>query len=99
MSNLHWLFTFVYYKYVLGFFILIYEQIDKLRNRLRHQNYDPINFETLDDHSDWVLEESPPYLTIEEVEALRKDLASMTIQPNSDDIGMFLYYIMILMLH
>ncbi|XP_058776906.1 uncharacterized protein LOC131651251 [Vicia villosa] len=52
----------------------------------KKQNYDPINFETLGDHSNWVLEDSPPFLTIEEVEALRKDLASMTIQPISNDI-------------
>jgi hypothetical protein len=56
----------------------------------KKQNYDPINFETLGDHSDWVLEDSPPFLTIEEVEALRNDLASMTIQPISNDIGMLL---------
>ncbi|KAL9660194.1 hypothetical protein QQ045_025006 [Rhodiola kirilowii] len=36
---------------------------------------------------DWVMEESPPYLTNEEVDALRNDLASMTIQPVSDDTG------------
>ncbi|KAL9660590.1 hypothetical protein QQ045_025407 [Rhodiola kirilowii] len=45
------------------------------RKQLRHQNYDPINIETLDDHSDWVMEESPPYLTNEEVDALRNDLS------------------------
>jgi hypothetical protein len=56
----------------------------------KKQKYDPINFETLGDHSDWVLEDSPPFLTIEEVEALRNDLASMTIQPISNDIGMLL---------
>ncbi|KAK2423008.1 hypothetical protein QL285_033495 [Trifolium repens] len=52
----------------------------------KKQNYDPINFETLGDHSDWVLEDSPPFLTIEEVEALRHDLANMAIQPLSNDI-------------
>jgi hypothetical protein len=56
----------------------------------KKQNYDPLNFETIDDHSDWVEEDSPPFLTIEEVEALRKDLASMTIEPISNDIGMLL---------
>ncbi|XP_058732709.1 uncharacterized protein LOC131604274 [Vicia villosa] len=59
----------------------------RLQNRTKKkQNYDPINFETLGDHSNWVLEDSPPFLTIEEVLALRKDLASMTIQPISNDI-------------
>ncbi|XP_058763588.1 uncharacterized protein LOC131637040 [Vicia villosa] len=59
----------------------------RLQNRTKKkQNYDPINFETLGDHSNWVLEDSPPFLTVEEVEALRKDLASMTIQPISNDI-------------
>jgi hypothetical protein len=61
----------------------------------KKQNYDPINFETLGDHSDWVLEDSPPFLTIEEVEALRNDLASMTIQPISNDIGMLVILITI----
>jgi hypothetical protein len=56
----------------------------------KKQNYDPINFETLGDHSDWVLEDSPPFLTIEEVEALRHDLTNMAIQPLSNDIGMLL---------
>jgi hypothetical protein len=61
----------------------------------KKQNYDPINFETLGDRSDWVLEDSPPFLTIEEVEALRNDLASMTIQPISNDIGMLVILITI----
>ncbi|PNX60298.1 hypothetical protein L195_g051854, partial [Trifolium pratense] len=62
----------------------------RLQNRnQKKQNYDPINFETLGDHSDWVLEDSPPFLTIEEVEALRTELASMTIEPVSNDIGIF----------
>lgn len=55
----------------------------------RHQSYDPTNAETLGDHSDWVLEDSPPLLTNEEMEALRNDLANMTIQPISNDINMF----------
>jgi len=46
--------------------------------------------ETLDDHSNWVLEESPPFLTREEVDALRNDLANMSIQSTLDDIDMFL---------
>jgi hypothetical protein len=38
------------------------------RNK-KKQNYDFINFETLGDHFDWMLENSLPFLTIEEVEA------------------------------
>ena len=52
-------------------------------------SYDPINIETIADHSSWVLEDSPPLLTNEELEALQNDLANMTIQPISSDIGMF----------
>ena len=52
-------------------------------------------FSQLDDHSNWVLEESPPFLTCEEVEALRNDLANMPIQSTLDDINMFLYNISI----
>lgn len=70
--------------------MLIFGKIYKFRNRLRQQNYDPINFETLDDYSNWVSEESPRFLTIEEVESLRSDLASMTTQQVLDDTGMFL---------
>ncbi|XP_057415191.1 uncharacterized protein LOC130710356 [Lotus japonicus] len=58
------------------------------RNRLRHQSYDPINFEVIEDHSNWVMEDSPPFLTVEEVDALRNDLANMTIQPISNDIDL-----------
>ncbi|XP_058732906.1 uncharacterized protein LOC131604488 [Vicia villosa] len=54
--------------------------------KTRHGSYDPINIETIGDHSSWVLEDSPPLLTNEEVEALRNDLANMTIQPISSDI-------------
>nr|KYP40863.1 hypothetical protein KK1_037787 [Cajanus cajan] len=55
----------------------------------RHQSYDPINLETLDDHSNWVMEESPPFLTNEEMDVLCNDLANMTIQPISSDIYIF----------
>lgn len=59
-------------------------------NKIR--NYDPINDELLDDHHDnWVLEDSPPFLTVEELESLRNDLANMTIQPISNDIGMYVF--------
>lgn len=59
-----------------------------LENRNKKiRNYDPINDELLDDHHDnWVLEDSPPFLTVEELESLRNDLANMTIQPISNDI-------------
>ena len=57
--------------------------------KIRNGSYDPINIETIADHSSWVLEDSPPLLINEELEALRNDLANMTIQPISSDIGMF----------
>lgn len=60
----------------------------RLQNRKKGQQcYDPINLETLDDLVDWIMEDSPPFLTNEEVDALRKDLANMTIQSLSNDIG------------
>lgn len=78
-------------KYVyLDFLMLMFGKIYKFRNRLRQQNYDPINFETLNNYSNWVLEESPRFLTIEEVESLRNDLANMTTQPVLYNTGMFL---------
>ncbi|KAH1221935.1 hypothetical protein GmHk_12G035237 [Glycine max] len=58
----------------------IFEHIhSKRRNRLEHQKLD-----------DLVLEESPPFLTREEVEALCNNLANMSIQSTLDDIDMFL---------
>ncbi|CAL5197742.1 unnamed protein product [Lathyrus oleraceus] len=55
------------------------------RNK-KKQNYDHIIFETFGDHSDWVLESSQIFLIIEEVEALRSDLVSMTTKTISNDI-------------
>ncbi|KEH42943.1 zinc finger C-x8-C-x5-C-x3-H type family protein [Medicago truncatula] len=47
--------------------------------RNKKQNYDPINFETLeDDDFDRVPEDSPPFLTIEELEVLHYDLVYAT---------------------
>ncbi|MED6114171.1 hypothetical protein PIB30_077682, partial [Stylosanthes scabra] len=43
--------------------------------------------DAFEDHLDWILEESPPFLTPEKIDALRNDLANMTLQPVSDDIG------------
>ena len=48
--------------------------------------------ETLDDHVDWVMEDSPLFLTNEEVDALGKVLANMTIQSLSNNIGIFQSY-------
>lgn len=59
------------------------------RNK-KKPNYDPINFEIFDDYSNWVLEDSSSFLIIEEVETLREDLASTTIQHISNDIDMVL---------
>ncbi|RYR19251.1 hypothetical protein Ahy_B03g063978 [Arachis hypogaea] len=53
---------------------------------MRKQSYDPICLEAFDDYSDWILEDSPPFLTPEEVDALRNDLANMSIQPTLDDL-------------
>jgi hypothetical protein len=64
----------------------------------KKQNYNPINFETLDDHSDWMLEDSPPFLTIEEVEALCSDIAIMKIQPISNDIHLLLVNVITILL-
>ena len=62
---------------------------------MRHQSYDSISFEAFKDHSNWVLEESPPSLTVEEVKALCNDLENISIQSTLDDIGMYLYCIIV----
>nr|KYP48872.1 hypothetical protein KK1_029433 [Cajanus cajan] len=78
---------------------LEHQKLNDLVLKKRHQSYDPINLQTVDDHSNWVMEDSPPFLTNEEVDALRNDLANITIQPISSDIGIFLYcYFIILYL-
>ncbi|XP_057743583.1 uncharacterized protein LOC130961627 [Arachis stenosperma] len=56
------------------------------RNLMRKQSYDPICLDTFDDHSDWILEDSLPFLTPEEVDALRNDLANMSIEPTLNDL-------------
>lgn len=61
------------------------------RNK-KKQNYHLIIFETLGDHSDWVLESSQIFLIIEEVEAPRSDLVSMTTKTILNDISMFVSY-------
>ncbi|KAH1243019.1 hypothetical protein GmHk_07G020196 [Glycine max] len=48
------------------------------RNRLRQQNYGPINLKTL--------QKSPPFLTHEEMKTLHNNLANMSIQSTLDDI-------------
>ena len=45
----------------------------------KQQSYDPINLETLNDNVDWIMEDSPPFLTNEEVDALRKPLTTPPI--------------------
>ncbi|XP_072054988.1 uncharacterized protein [Arachis hypogaea] len=40
----------------------------------------------IEDHSEWILEDSPPFLTLEEIDALRNDLANMSLQSPLDDL-------------
>ncbi|KAL4394155.1 hypothetical protein AHAS_Ahas02G0123700 [Arachis hypogaea] len=40
------------------------------RNQMRNQIYDPICLDVFEDHSEWILEDSPPFLTPEEIDAL-----------------------------
>ncbi|XP_057760265.1 uncharacterized protein LOC130980622 [Arachis stenosperma] len=56
------------------------------RNRMRKQSYDPICLDAFEDHSEWIMEDSPPFLTPEEVDALRNDLANMSLQSTLDDL-------------
>ncbi|KAL4321802.1 hypothetical protein AHAS_Ahas14G0146900 [Arachis hypogaea] len=56
------------------------------RNRMRKQSYDPICLDAFEDHSEWIMEDSPPFLTPEEVDALRNDLANMSLQSPLDDL-------------
>ncbi|XLU52526.1 hypothetical protein S245_047174, partial [Arachis hypogaea] len=56
------------------------------RNQMRKQVYDSICLDAFEDHSEWILEYSPPFLTPEEVDALRNDLANMSLQSPSNDL-------------
>ncbi|RYR11606.1 hypothetical protein Ahy_B04g069107 [Arachis hypogaea] len=53
---------------------------------MRNQVYDPICLDAFEDHSEWILEDSPPFLTPEEIDALRNDLANMSLQSPLDDL-------------
>ncbi|KAL4390279.1 hypothetical protein AHAS_Ahas03G0129200 [Arachis hypogaea] len=56
------------------------------RNRMRKQSYDQICLDAFEDHLEWIIEDSPPFLTPEEVDALRNDLANMSLQSALDDL-------------
>ncbi|KAL4392798.1 hypothetical protein AHAS_Ahas03G0381100 [Arachis hypogaea] len=56
------------------------------RNRMKIQSYDPICLDAFLDHSKWIMEDSPPFLTLEKVDALRNDLANMSLQSTLNDM-------------
>ncbi|KAL4371621.1 hypothetical protein AHAS_Ahas06G0184100 [Arachis hypogaea] len=56
---------------------------------MRKQVYDLICLDAFVDHLEWILEDSPRFLTPEEVDALRNDLTNMSLQSPLDDLGMF----------
>ncbi|KAF7810150.1 uncharacterized protein G2W53_036893 [Senna tora] len=56
--------------------------------QLRKRPYDPISFENFEENADWVLEDEPPTLTMEEIEALNCELAECTIEENHPNIGL-----------
>ncbi|KAL4373228.1 hypothetical protein AHAS_Ahas05G0060800 [Arachis hypogaea] len=57
---------------------------------MRKQSYDPICLDAFEDHSEWIIEDSPPFLTPKEVDALRNDLVNMSLQSALDDLDIFL---------
>ena len=56
----------------------------------RGRNYDPINFEDFVDNGNWVLEDDPPFLTVDEIEEFRKQMAGLKIQTNEDNGEFFI---------
>ncbi|XP_038713464.1 uncharacterized protein LOC120007338 [Tripterygium wilfordii] len=58
------------------------------RNYWKGRNYDPINFEDFTSYGSWILEEEPPLLTIDEVQAFRELDASSSIQDNNVEINL-----------
>ncbi|XP_015938967.1 uncharacterized protein LOC107464559 [Arachis duranensis] len=74
---------------VMGFlYQAIYKAREEMlkRNRMRKKSYDPICRDAFEDHSKWIMEDSPPFSTPEEVDALRNDLANMSLQSALDDL-------------
>ncbi|RYR15547.1 hypothetical protein Ahy_B04g072355 [Arachis hypogaea] len=53
---------------------------------MRKQSYDPIYFDIFENYSKWILEDSPSFLTLEEVDALRNDPANTSLQLALDDL-------------
>ncbi|KAL4345163.1 hypothetical protein AHAS_Ahas11G0250900 [Arachis hypogaea] len=53
---------------------------------MRKQVYDSICLDAFENNSKWILEDSPPFLTPEEVDALQNDLANMSLQLPLDDL-------------
>ena len=61
--------------------------INLCRNYFKRRNCDPINFEAFHENANWVLEDEPTNLTMEELETFQNELAACTIQDNENDIG------------
>ncbi|KAL4365277.1 hypothetical protein AHAS_Ahas07G0090000 [Arachis hypogaea] len=53
---------------------------------MRKQSYDLLCLDAFEDHLKWIMEDSPPFLTPEKVDALRNDLANMYLQSVLDDL-------------
>jgi hypothetical protein len=54
-------------------------------NYWKGRNYDPINFETICDIENWVVEDDSSIFTTEEAESFHQGLSTMTIQDTLDD--------------
>ncbi|CAN6230637.1 unnamed protein product, partial [Urochloa humidicola] len=55
-----------------------YNQRLQQRSKLHARNYDPISLEDISKfNEDWIVEEDPARLTVEEVETFRKELTSV----------------------
>ncbi|XVF04569.1 hypothetical protein REPUB_Repub05bG0095300 [Reevesia pubescens] len=55
------------------------------RNHFKGRNYDPIDFEDFEENGDWVLEEEPTSLSIDELEVFRQQLASCNVNTQDND--------------
>lgn len=53
-------------------YFLIVINLGKFDRKAKDQHYDPISFEEFDKNDDWILEEEPLQLTIEEEESMRR---------------------------
>jgi len=59
-----------------------------IRSKIRTRNYDPISLEQIGMGNEaWILEDSPPRLNSEELNAFRSELSALSIQYSDGNVS------------